>query len=223
MSTGKTPRTRKALEPLEGHAGFVAVRYGKAGRTADAMLEAGRALLRTRTADALTIQDVCASAGVTSGAFYGRFAGKDAFLGALLAMTGRDVHEAMLRLLRELETTDAGFEAAVQRLMREMRRQMLRHSGVLRAALMQPRAQEVWQPFKQRREAFVEQVLPLLERLHGRPSEALRERIRFAFQLAVGTLLNAVLNDPGPLLLTSRKLDTELAAAFCAYVLLPPG
>lgn len=175
-------------------------------------------LLRTQPPEALTIQDLCRTAGVTSGAFYGRFEGKDVFLGALLAVTARDVHEHMQSKVRELASA-ASLREGVHMLLRELRRMLLRNAGVLRAALLQTGGREVWAPFRQRRENFVEDVLPTLEQLAGgAPSEALRQRIRFGFQVAVGTLMNAMLNDPGPLPLASRRLDEELTAVFCAYV-----
>lgn len=215
---GKTLKTLKTLEPLHAHAGFVAPRYRKASRTADALLEAGRTLLRTQTSEALTIHDLCRAAGVTTGAFYGRFEGKDVFLGALLAVTARDVHDRMQEKASEL-TAAPGLREGMRVLLRELRRLFLRHAGVLRASLLQAGGQEAWGPFRQRREAFVEQVLPALEQLAGTvPSEALRQRIRFGFQVVFGTLMNAMLNAPGPITLASRRLDEELTEVFCAYV-----
>jgi hypothetical protein len=42
--------------------------------------------------------------------------------------------------------------------------------------------------------------------------------MRFAFQMTISTIINAMPSNPGPLLLSSPELDEELATAFCAYV-----
>ncbi|SPS00060.1 Regulatory protein, TetR (fragment) [Cupriavidus taiwanensis] len=53
--------------------------------------------------------------------------------------------------------------------------------------------------------------------LHGGGDRALRERrLRVAFQFAFGSIINGLLNNPGPLRLTNCEFDGELAWAFCA-------
>ncbi|RWA51355.1 hypothetical protein AU476_23120 [Cupriavidus sp. UYMSc13B] len=71
--------SQDTLAALDGQQGFIPPRYGRAGRTTEALLDAGRQLLRERTLDSLTNQEICAAAHVTTGAFYGRFKSKQAF------------------------------------------------------------------------------------------------------------------------------------------------
>ncbi|RWA51356.1 hypothetical protein AU476_23125 [Cupriavidus sp. UYMSc13B] len=48
--------------------------------------------------------------------------------------------------------------------------------------------------------------VPVLAALHGGDDpELLYRRIRIAFQFAIGSIINAVLNNPGPLRLSSRE------------------
>ena len=42
--------------------------------------------------------------------------------------------------------------------------------------------------------------------------------IAFGFQIVLGTLVNAILNDPGPLSLSSKEMETRLAG--CLALLL---
>jgi hypothetical protein len=103
-------------------------------------------------------------------------------------------------------------------LLSEVRRCALRHQGVLRATIMEANG-KAWQGFKQRRAGFIESAVPVLAAHYdeGEP-EALQRRIRIAFQFAIGSIINAILNNPGPLRLSSGEFDEELTRAFCAYL-----
>jgi hypothetical protein len=58
----------------------------------------------------------------------------------------------------------------------------------------------------------------LIERMGNRAARALSEteqiNVRFAFQLAFGTINNAVLNRPGPIMLGQTLFVANLARAF---------
>nr|WP_147308981.1 helix-turn-helix domain-containing protein [Cupriavidus taiwanensis] len=206
------------LAALDGQQGFIPPRYGRAGHTTKALLEAGRELLRERPLDGLTNQEICAAAHVTTGAFYGRFNSKLAFFRALQTVMAEEADQRMAACLTTVETGDGGLQAGVRALLSEMRRVVLRHQGVLRATILEANG-NAWQGFKQRRAAFVERSVPVLAALHGGGDKAaLQRRIRIAFQFAIGSIINAILNNPGPLRLTSKEFDEELTRAFCAYV-----
>ncbi|MFC4520847.1 TetR/AcrR family transcriptional regulator [Cupriavidus pinatubonensis] len=208
------------LAALDGQQGFNPPRYGRAGRTTEALLQAGRELLRERPLDSITNQEICAAAHVTTGAFYGRFQSKQAFFEALQAVMAEDIDTRMAACLAMVEASDGDLQAGVRALLSEVRRGALRHQGVLRATIMEING-KAWQGVKQRRAGFVERAVPVLEALYaegqGDP-DALRRRIRIAFQFAIGSIINAILNNPGPLRLSSAEFDEELTRAFCAYL-----
>ena len=53
---------------------------------------------------------------------------------------------------------------------------------------------------------------PILLRAMGRGSKAAKTRaIAFGFQVVLGTLVNAILNDPGPLSIHDRELKERLS------------
>ncbi|MCY1327819.1 Bacterial regulatory protein, tetR family [compost metagenome] len=210
---------RKPLSALDGQPGFIPPRYSRAGRTTDALLRAGRDLLCQRGLDSVTIQEVCAAACVTTGAFYGRFDSKEAFFRALQAMSEQDSHLSMQARLATLKEEGSWtLETGVHALLAELRRIVLRNQGVLRATLLEAHG-TAWPRFKEGRHEFIEEAMPVLVRLHGEGEPALLERrIRIAFQFAFGSIINAMLNNPGPLRLASREFDDELARAFCAYL-----
>lgn len=210
------------LAALDGQQGFNPPRYGRAGRTTEALLQAGRELLRERALDSITNQEICAAAHVTTGAFYGRFKSKQAFFEALQAVMAEDIDGRMAACLAAVEASDGDLQAGVCALLSEVRRGALRHQGVLRATIMEING-KAWQGVKQRRAGFVESAVPVLVALYGEEQgkgdpEALRRRIRIAFQFAIGSIINAILNNPGPLRLSSAEFDEELTRAFCAYL-----
>ncbi|WP_187192335.1 helix-turn-helix domain-containing protein [Cupriavidus metallidurans] len=206
------------MTALDGQAGFVPPRYTRAERTTDALLRAGRELLSERALDSVTIQEICTAACVTTGAFYGRFDSKGAFFGALQAVTRKDSGDAMRARLAALKEGEWTLEAAIHALLAELRRLVLRHQGVLRASIFEAHG-TTWSRIQEGRYAFIEEAVPVLLRLHKRADPVVADRrIRIAFQFAIGSIINAMLNNPGPLRLASREFDEELVRAFCAYV-----
>ncbi|KAF7962749.1 hypothetical protein AWV80_18100 [Cupriavidus sp. UYMU48A] len=206
------------LAALDGQQGFNPPRYGRAGRTTEALLQAGRELLCDRALDSITNQEICAAAHVTTGAFYGRFKSKQAFFRALQAVMAEDMDRRMAACLATVETSDADLEAGVHAVLSEVRRGALRHQGVLRATIMEANG-KAWLGFKQRRASFIESAVPVLAARYGKgETQALQRRIRIAFQFAIGSIINAVLNNPGPLRLSNAEFDEELTRAFCAYL-----
>ena len=206
--------------PLAHQIGYAPPRYRAAQRSSDALLDAGRELLRTRTIDAISVHDLCAQAQLTTGAFYGRFTGKDAFVQALLTLASHDMTQRNRACVARLERGAPDLREAASAILRAMRLGMLRHEGVLRAALHDPQHAQTWAPFKRGAQQLIEQVTPLLLRAGQLPdTAATRARLHVAIQMGIGTLVNALLNDPGPLRLNSPALDAELGAAFAAYVL----
>ena len=206
--------------PLTRQNGYAPPRYRAAQRSSDALLDAGRELLRTRTIDAISVQELCAQAQLTTGAFYGRFSGKDAYVQALLTLAAHDIGLRMQATVARLKRGTPDLRGAAAAMLGTMRQALRRHEGVLRASLQDPRHRETWAPFKHGGQQLVEQVSPLMLAAAGLPdTPAMRARLRFAFQMAMGTLVNALLNDPGPLRLSSPALDAELAVAVSAYLL----
>lgn len=123
--------------------------------------------------------------------------------------------QAQLTALKEGEWT---LRAGVRALLAELRRVVLRHQGVLRASMLEAHG-STWPRLQARRYAFIEEAMPVLLRLHAGPDTTLAERrLRIAFQFAIGSIINAMLNNPGPLRLVSRQFDEELTRAFCAYL-----
>ena len=200
--------------------GVTPSRQKRSRETTAALLKAGADMLKGRSLDELSIEDLCAEVDATVGAFYSRFDSKEVYFGALLTLAARD-GEAMLaampgnETLRALELNDL-----CAQLVGQITGWMRKHEGVLRATLQRSDARPSrWTPFKALARKTADGVEPLLLRsMGGGRSAARRQAIGFGLQVVLGTLVNAVLNDPGPLSLGDKELVTRLSG--CLVLLL---
>jgi AcrR family transcriptional regulator len=187
-------------------------------RTAFALLESGAHLLRERAFDALTIQDICAAAGATEGAFYGRFVDKTTYFAALQRLTSLRSESALRVFLEEARRAPASLEGLCQAVVEMTLRRYRDNLGIYRAALKHS-DEGAWEPFRQLgdiyRQALTELLAPLLPHV---PAQERPLRIRFAYQVMVGTLVHATLNDPGPLHLHEPRMARELAELLVRYL-----
>lgn len=200
--------------------GVTPSRQKRSRETTAALLKAGADMLKTRSLDDLSIEDLCAEVDATVGAFYSRFDGKEAYFGALLTLAARD-GQAMLAAMAGNETLRAlELRDLCAQLVGQIAGWMRKHEGVLRAALQRSDARPSrWTPFKALARQTVDGIEPLLLRtMGGGRSAARRQTIGFGLQVVLGTLVNAVLNDPGPLSLGDKELVTRLSG--CLVLLL---
>lgn len=182
----------------------------------EALLEAGQRLLAERALAELSVEELCASIGASVGAFYSRFQSKEAYFHALQLLACRRATEAL----------DAAPKLPARASLGELCRViaqgavawMRAYEGVVRAALQHGATHPArWTPFKELGREVQERWRPLLLARLGSGSRRDKGRaVGFAFQLLYGTLVNIVLNDPGPLSLGDRDLAEHLARAMAA-------
>jgi AcrR family transcriptional regulator len=184
-------------------------RQTRSRRTRDQLLAAGHRLVESRDFEALPIADIAREAGCSVGAFYFRFADKDAFFRALIAARLAEARRAIVDLL------DGTAEDPLQVLVDAVVTTFRRRPGFLRAVLRKSIADPaVWEPMRLHGHFVADSYLARLTRDTGQePSAATQRRIRFAFQIMNGTLINALVNAPGPLLLDDPGISDELLRA----------
>ena len=88
---------------------------------------------------------------------------------------------------------------------------------MLRAALQHDDTRpDRWSTFKGLARANMAHATPILLRAMGQGSKAAKTRgIAFGFQVVLGTLVNAILNDPGPLSIQIGRWKYGSAIACC--------
>ncbi|MNN02694.1 hypothetical protein D3C81_1153620 [compost metagenome] len=77
---------------------------------------------------------------------------------------------------------------------------------------------EEWQPHRQNGEAIVERMVQLLVPRLSLPADIAELRVRFAMQAVFSVLVNAVLNDSGPLHLDDERMIPELSRVMAGYL-----
>jgi AcrR family transcriptional regulator len=200
--------------------GVTPSRQKRSRETTAALLRAGADMLKIRSLDDLSIEALCAKVNATVGAFYSRFDSKEVYFSALLTLAARD-GEAMLAAMAANETLRAlNLRELCAQLVGQIAGWMRKHEGVLRAALQRSDARPSrWTPFKALARQTVDGAEPLLLRaMGGGRSAAKKQAIGFGLQVVLGTLVNAVLNDPGPLSLGDKELVARLSG--CLFLLL---
>jgi len=207
---------------LSEQKGFVAPRYRRGQRSADALLDAGRSLLEHVSYEGLSVSDLCKQAQLTTGAFYRRFESKDAFF---LALQRLALDEA-LRLQREFidgfddaKRAPATLAQASAAVVDAVRLWHLHHRGVLRASIQRrDHTTDGWQPFKEFARDFVKATARRMARLPELCEKKDAERrLTAGFQMVIGTMINAALNDPGPLHLDELSMTDALAQMLALY------
>src|SRR5689334_21495198 len=188
-------------------------RQKRSRETTLALLKAGAEMLRRRSLAELSIEALCAEVGATVGAFYSRFESKDAYFNALMALAARDGERRIAYMAADRSGRDADLAARCSQLVRGVIGWMRAHEGVLRAALQHDdNRPDKWTPFKALARGNTERATPLLLPAMGKGRRAAKSRaIAFGFQVVLGTLVNAILNDPGPLSLHDKELEERLA------------
>jgi AcrR family transcriptional regulator len=198
--------------------GVAPSRQKRSRETTLALLRAGADMLRTRSLAELSMEALCAEVGVTVGAFYSRFESKEAYFNALMALAARDGEQRLAEIRRPSPETD--LDKLCQVVVSGIIVWMRNHEGVLRAALQHDDTRpDKWTTFKALAQATTKRATPLLLPAMGKGRTAAKTRtIAFGFQIVLGTLVNAILNDPGPLSLRSKEMETRLAG--CLLLLL---
>ncbi|MET4038991.1 TetR/AcrR family transcriptional regulator [Bradyrhizobium sp. RT6a] len=198
--------------------GVAPSRQKRSRETTLALLRAGAEMLRTRSLAELSIEALCTEVGATVGAFYSRFESKEAYFNALMALAARD-GEHRLGEIRQ-PSPETGLGELCQIVVKGIIAWMRNHEGVLRAALQHDDTRpDKWTAFKALAKATTIGATPLLLPAMGKGRKAAKTRtIAFGFQIVLGTLVNAILNDPGPLSLSSKEMETRLAG--CLLLLL---
>jgi AcrR family transcriptional regulator len=193
--------------------GVTPSRQQRSRETTAALLAAGAEMLRTHSLAELSIEALCRQVGATVGAFYSRFESKEAYFNALMALAARDGESRLSQMKQDKRLTEADLAGLSRLLVHGTIGWIRNHEGVLRAALQHDDTRpDRWSTFKELARANVANATPILLRVMGPGRKAGKTRaIAFGFQVVLGTLVNAILNDPGPLSIHDDEMEVRLS------------
>ncbi len=188
--------------------------------TQDALLTAGRKLLRDRTLEALSVADIAAESGMSVGSFYGRFRDKASYFVVLQERANAEWLDEGRAVLQRWQSASSDAASLLGEICAAYIGIFRRERGFVLAALRYASTHAgSWTPFRSAGQTFVAEATEVVEPLLAHLSPADRvPRFRFAMQLMFSTGVNAVLHDPGPLRLDDPQLEHELTRALRAYL-----
>jgi AcrR family transcriptional regulator len=187
------------------------IRQKRSQKTYDALIETTFKLLQQRDFDEISIAELAQKAGYSVGAFYARFRSKDELCDALLAQHIEDRFAARKRIF-----DSSPDDTLVADLMENLVDYYWTRRRFWRAALIRSiKDPKFWEPV---RKQGLEFGAWLIERISARAGRALTEpeqaNVRFALQLALGTINNTIINRPGPIFMEQVLFVEQLTRAF---------
>jgi AcrR family transcriptional regulator len=187
------------------------IRQKRGRKTYDALIATGFKLLENREFESITVAELAQAAGYSVGAFYARFHSKDEFLEAMVAHHLRARSESREQILA---TVPRG--ALVHALIDDLAKYYWQRRGFWRAALMRSTGDpEFWEPIQHHAREFFAAVLARIQSDAGRRlTKTERRHVRFALQLVLATINNAIVNRPNPNVTGQAAFVKDLERAF---------
>lgn len=187
------------------------IRQRRSQKTYDALIATTFKLLQQREFEAISIAELAQKAGYSVGAFYARFRSKDELFDALLAQHIEDRLTARTRIF-----ANATDETLVGDLMEDLVDYYWTRRRFWRAALIRSMKEpEFWEPVRRQGHEFGAWLIERISRRAGRSlSEPEQANVRFALQLALGTINNTIINRPGPIFMEQVLFVEQLTRAF---------
>lgn len=187
------------------------IKQKRSHKTYDALIATGFKLLEQRELDAISIAELSKAAGYSVGAFYARFRSKDEFFDAMVAR-----HMEQRTKMRNRLFAKAPIETLINDFIAELVRYYWKRRRFWRSALIRSiRSPGFWEPLRLHGHELGKLLIARMSKQAGRPlSEDEETNVRFAFQIALGTINNAIINRPGPIMIGQALFVANLARAF---------
>ncbi|AEI82289.1 transcriptional regulator TetR family (plasmid) [Cupriavidus necator N-1] len=188
------------------------------------MILAGRSLIEQhRNFDLVLINDVIRTADTSTGAFYGRFKDKDAFISSVLDAAFAEMKAEADRAFRDDEAWAQGTAAELAaRIVQYYVDMCRRNQGMFKAVLrhfaaLDPDAN----PMRWLSRHIQSMVAPMLaQKMQAQAGDGAESEVRIVLQMVVGTLTLTLLTDPGPMRFEGDQLETKLTAMMQRFLLL---
>ena len=196
------------------------MRQARSEATFHALVQAGRKALEHGGFEGMKIAELAQAANASVGAFYGRFENREAFLEVVQQVAVADMEGHFRVLFDTLDREHADLPRFMHAIAQICVACYRDNRGLYRAVYKHSLAQPaIWQPFKQlgwtTASLIVDRLLP---RLIDEGLSCDEAQIRVAAQFINGLLVNATINDPGPIHLEDSQMETYIAHFLCSFL-----
>jgi AcrR family transcriptional regulator len=203
--------TMQAKAGTEQLAGPVA-KQRRSQITYKALIDTGFRLLEDRDFDSISIAEIAKAAGYSVGAFYARFENKEEYF---RAMVQRHIDERRVGLEQFFKRTKPEELIAkyVQATVTRIWKNRFFWRASLRRSLDDP---SFWDTFRRLSHLAADKIIEAkATSLRRGLTKSEEMNIRFALQIVLGTINNAITNKPGPVMMEHRDFQKRLVDAFC--------
>jgi AcrR family transcriptional regulator len=195
--------------------------------TRDRLLAAGRRLLDQDAFDAISIADIAVEAGCSTGAFYQRFANKEAFFSVVIDSVLADMVAEASHWVADDRFSRASIETTIEDFVAYWIRVCRHHQGLLRTLMKKTlHAEDAWTPVRQMGRTALDPFIALLAVKCGKSdSRSFQYRALVGFQIVSGVAINAALHRTVLLNLESDELIgwANEVLRHCLFGDLPPA
>lgn len=204
--------------------GVVPARQARSEATFVALVDAGRKLLETKTFDQMTISEIAKASGASVSSFYARFKDKEAYFAFIQERAMAEVETGLVTFLDGLAIGEIDDGELISALSGFWVRIYRRNRGIYRASFKHASAHpDIWEPFKRTGWRAATLVAARLSRHFDTKGLRFSERdLRIGLQLANGALINAAVNDPGPIGIDDPEMERHIARLLALFLGLPP-
>lgn len=204
----------RAAAPASGLRSPLPTKQERSRKTRDALIAAAWKLLQTQPWQVISINDLVKAAGCSVGAFYSRFADKEALLEAL---AGEWIEERWNERAKGFASLSPDADYAAYAILGSYG-YLMRFQNFWRAVLVKGASDPAfWEPFRASGLQTIRLTVECHEQRIGRKlTEDEMQRIRFAFQMANGAINNGIVNRPGPLYPGTPEFEVALVRGFKA-------
>src|SRR5690554_3306704 len=184
------------MSQVDAAPGSERIKQKRGRKTYDALIATGFKLLANREFESITVAELAQAAGYSVGAFYARFKSKDEYFDALIAQHLEERTRDRDRLFATLP--DGGW---IDEIIADAVNYYWKRRRFWRAALIRSiHDPEFWQPIRELGHDLATSYIKRIAKEAQRPlTEQEEVNVRFATQVALGTINNTILNRPGPI------------------------